>query len=243
MNSRACHNFIRRLNTDSLQKEGRGLFVEAEQACEVGEIELMAELAQTAQQVVGQNGDQVGESVALIYQGMAWVQMGQFDRAVEKCLHARHICRRNPGQQHSGGLIAYGLGLIFQHRGGRVNKVVGYYREALGLLEQAKRAAAAAGDGVRFRELQDLCQDIDQQITCQVTPVYVDADERGPDPVETVRKSFKPPLDLLRSNEGPLVIGGGLEQGLDISFDPGHSWVSRRRGERGRVWFVVGDAR
>ncbi len=97
----------------------------------------MAELAQTAWLVAGQNGDQVGESVALIYQGVAWVQMGQFDRAVEKCLPARQICRRNPGQQHNEGLAAYGLGLIFQYRGGQANKVVGYYGEALGLLERA----------------------------------------------------------------------------------------------------------
>ena len=243
MDSRASHNFIKRLNTDSLQKEGRGFFVAAEQACEVGEVKLMAELAQAAQQIAEQNGDQVGESVALIYQGVAWVQMGQFDRAVEKCLPARQICRRNPGQQHNEGLAVYGLGLIFQYRGGQANKVVGYYREALGLLEQAKRAAASTGDIVRFRELQELCQDISQQITCQVTPVCVDADERGPDPVETVQKLKSPP-DLLRFDGRPLVIGGGLvEQGHDISFDPGHSWVSQRRDERGRVWFVVGDAR
>ena len=65
MDSRVCHNFIKRLSIAPLQK-GREFLVEAKQACEVGEGRLMAKLAQDAQQVAEESGDQVGQIVALL---------------------------------------------------------------------------------------------------------------------------------------------------------------------------------
>ncbi len=163
MNAHECHDFLKRLDTDSLSGASREYLDRSCQACETSDEQSMFELAQLCLNVTLACKDQVGQATALIPLGIAYARQGLFDEAIQACLEAKRIYHRSPDQRYNESTASYGLGLIYQQYG-IPSKAISYYEQAIRLLQQVRNDYAATGNKKQFTVVQMMSDRIDKHI-------------------------------------------------------------------------------
>jgi hypothetical protein len=187
IDTQICYELLKRLDTRLLSQPVRDSLVQSLWACEADDKQQMLVLAKSGLRAAWAFQDHHGETVALIHLGIANALSGSHGLAADLLGAAKRCCRLEPAQRYrcNEGIATFGLGLLERcgHPGAEFRgraKVIAYYRDALALLEDANRYYAAIGDGVRYREIRAVCDDLRWRITAQI-PRTIDGVSRSKD--------------------------------------------------------------
>jgi tetratricopeptide (TPR) repeat protein len=154
------YGLIRQLDISNTHEMTRPYLEQALLACEAGDETRIVERARTALLAAHSVGDWEGEAAALAYLAAGHILLGNADQALDECRQAQRAYRHALNHQ-AEGLMAYGLGLIYQHgNGSNLVRAVARYNEALDLFERALRYYAGRGDRVRWTALQETCREV-----------------------------------------------------------------------------------
>jgi hypothetical protein len=157
-------------------------------AADEGDFLLMAALANLGRDVAKECGDATAEATFCIYLALARQALGDSAAAEELLQRAKRGLRRFPGAaaRQNEAIASVVLGALDESK--RRNKrrtslrdadgvrAMGWYSDALSLLQQACRAHAERGDRKAHSLAAEVCQWVEKRIDSLVPRVYVDGD-------------------------------------------------------------------
>lgn len=165
------------LDLSPLKGAVKSFLDQSSKACEAGDLAQMLDLAQSAHRLSIERHDNVGEAVALVFMGLAYLQASRFDQAHQALMWARRIFQRDPRWRSrlNEGIALYGLGLTCQLQSADASvEAIAYFENALELLHEVREKYWIAAEDDRVQAIVDMTHSLEGRVDAQLPRRYVE---------------------------------------------------------------------